>query len=50
LDKLLIDILNEALAGCSIADLVENGSCFQERLQELLVAKAGLPLHYLLQY
>jgi len=50
LDKLLIDILNQALAGCSIADLVENGSCFQERLQELMVAKAGSPLHHLLKY
>merc|ERR1712055_919328 len=50
LDKLLIDILNQALAGCSIVDLVENGSCFQERLQELMVAKAGLPLHHLLKY
>ena len=61
LDKLLIDILNDALStygrviltvliismlttltifiifllSCSIADLVANGSCFQQRLQQV---------------
>ena len=34
LDDLLIGILNDALGSCSIADLIANGSCFQDRLAE----------------
>jgi len=49
LDKLLIDILNDALSTCSIADLIANGSCFQQRLQESLASGASLPLQYLLK-
>merc|ERR1712055_57363 len=47
LDKLLIDILNDALSTCSIADLVANGSCFQQRLQESVASRASQPLQYL---
>merc|ERR1712130_889696 len=47
LDKLLIDILNDVLSTCSIADLIANGSCFQQRLEESLASRASLPLQYL---
>lgn len=36
LDDVLITVLNDALAGCNIADLIQNGSCFQDRLAEVL--------------
>jgi hypothetical protein len=35
LDEVLLKVLNEALSGCSIADLIENGSCFQDRMEKL---------------
>jgi len=47
LDTLLIDILNDALSTCSIANLVANGSCFQQRLQESVATRASQPLQYL---
>merc|ERR1712107_939586 len=43
LDEILLKVLNDALAGCNIADLVQNGSCFQERLAEVLKIQSDLP-------
>jgi len=42
LDDVLKNVLNDALSGCNIADLIENGSCFQEMMEK--TGKAG---HYL---
>ena len=42
LDEVLVKVINDALSGCSIADLIENGACFQERMQEV-----GLAGHFL---
>jgi hypothetical protein len=39
LDDVLKKVINDALAGCSIADLIENGSCFQNEL--VLAARMG---------
>merc|ERR1719348_2917586 len=33
-----VKVINDALSGCSIADLIENGSCFKEKLEEAKVA------------
>ena len=30
LRSVLTDVINDALDGCSIADLIESGSCFRE--------------------
>merc|ERR1712109_91851 len=43
LDEILLKVLNDALAGCNIADLVQNGSCFQERLAEVLKIQSDVP-------
>merc|ERR1711962_982248 len=43
LDDILLKVLNDALAGCNIADLVQNGSCFQERLAEVLKIQSDVP-------
>ena len=43
LDEILLKVLNDALAGCNIADLVQNGSCFQERLAEVLKFQSDVP-------
>ena len=45
LDEVLLKVLNDALSGCSIADLIENGSCFQDRMRE--TGMAGQYLGYL---
>jgi len=42
LDEVLLKVLNDALSGCSIADLIANGSCFQDKL-----AATGMAGHYL---
>merc|ERR1719309_1717422 len=34
LDEVLVKVINDALSGCSIADLIENGACFQEKMKE----------------
>jgi len=45
LDDVLTKILNDALSGCSIVDLIENGSCFQQKLAECVeMGKPSLPL------
>jgi len=49
LDKLLIDILNDALSTCSIADLVADGSCFHQRLEDYFASRSSLPFQYLLK-
>ena len=43
LDDILLKVLNDALAGCNIADLVQNGSCFQERLADILKNHSEMP-------
>jgi len=43
LDEILLKVLNDALAGCNIADLVQNGSCFQERLVDVLKNHGDMP-------
>ena len=43
LDEILLKVLNDALAGCNIADLVQNGSCFQERLADVLKNHGDMP-------
>merc|ERR1739842_42368 len=43
LDDVLITVLNDALAGCNIADLIQNGSCFQERLADILKNHSEMP-------
>jgi len=43
LDEILLKVLNDALAGCNIADLVQNGSCFQERLADILKNHSEMP-------
>merc|ERR1711990_1045317 len=43
LDEILLKVLNDALAGCNIADLVQNGSCFQERLADILQNHSDMP-------
>eukprot|EP00091_Calanus_sinicus_P011463 TRINITY_DN2597_c0_g1_i7.p2 TRINITY_DN2597_c0_g1~~TRINITY_DN2597_c0_g1_i7.p2 ORF type:complete len:122 (-),score=44.95 TRINITY_DN2597_c0_g1_i7:40-405(-) len=35
LDEVLLKVINDALKGCNIADLIANGSCFQDRMKEL---------------
>merc|ERR1712106_595192 len=42
LDEVLLKVLNDALSGCNIADLIENGSCFQDRMRD-----SGMAGHYL---
>ena len=44
LEKVLTDVLNNALNGCNIADLIATGNCFKGNLQqmELMVHKAML--------
>jgi len=32
LEKVLTDVINDALDGCSIADLIESGSCFKQNM------------------
>merc|ERR1712088_581541 len=43
LDEILLKVLNDALAGCNIADLVQNGSCFQDRLVDVLKNHGDMP-------
>merc|ERR1711915_560541 len=35
LESVLTNVLNDALDGCSIAELIETGSCFKENLQRM---------------
>merc|ERR1719192_2103854 len=35
LETVLRDVINDALDGCSIADLIESGSCFRENMRRL---------------
>merc|ERR1712002_449574 len=42
LDEVLVKVINDALSGCSLADLIENGACFQDKMQE-----AGRAGHFL---
>merc|ERR1712083_554543 len=50
LEDVLTDVINDALNGCSIADLIETGSCFRDnmnRMRELLPSppsKGVLPM------
>jgi len=44
LDEVLLKVINDALAGCSVADLIQNGSCFQDRMKELGMAGQYLKL------
>merc|ERR1712098_835902 len=44
LDEVLVKVINDALSGCSIADLIENGSCFKDRLEEAKMAGHFLKL------
>jgi len=42
LDNLLMDVLNDALDGCSIPDLIESGSCFRNGLRESIKNGHGI--------
>merc|ERR1711936_1478963 len=42
LDQVLLEIFNDLLSQCSIADLIESGSCFQERIREM-----NITAHYI---
>merc|ERR1719348_1643263 len=44
LDEVLVKVINDALSGCSIADLIENGSCFKDKLEEAKMAGHFLKL------
>merc|ERR1719348_2799861 len=44
LDDVLVKVINDALSGCSIADLIENGSCFKDKLEEAKMAGHFLKL------
>jgi len=35
LNDVLVDVLNDALHGCNIADLIQNGSCLKEKMAAL---------------
>jgi hypothetical protein len=43
LDNVLKKVINDALSGCNIADLIQNGSCFQDRLAEVVRLHGGAP-------
>jgi len=45
LDDVLMQVLNDALKDCSIADLIENGSCFQDNLRKTGMAGKYLSYH-----
>merc|ERR1712002_1161417 len=45
LDEVLMQVLNDALKDCSIADLIENGSCFQDNLRKTGMAGKYLSYH-----
>merc|ERR1712080_524551 len=45
LDDVLTKILNDALSSCSIVDLIQDGSCFQQKLAESLqMGRSTFPL------
>jgi len=46
IDDLLIKVLDDAFEGCSIQELIENGSCFKDRLEEAFKnGRATIPLY-----